>query len=126
MPEVWRILTMCMVILVPFIRRRHIALPVVTTVLGLALALLYAAPFDHMASGSFVFSGMLSIDPFSQFFKVLLYVFTLFIVGQWLVISRARTSVPAHGAQLGVLVPPPVEGHVLERGRPVQKAAGPV
>lgn len=88
MPEVWLVLTMCVVILVPFIRR-HIALPVVTTVVGLTLALL----FVDLNASSFVFSGMLVIDPFSQFFKVLLLVFTLFIVVQWLIISRAGTSV---------------------------------
>ena len=40
-----------------------------------------------------VFSGMLTIDPFSNFFKVLLLAFTLFVVAQWLMTSQRETAV---------------------------------
>ena len=91
-PEIWLTLTMCAVVIVPFIRRRSIVLPVVITLLGLALALVSALPLGpqhiNVGAASLVFSGALAIDPFSQFFKVLLLVFVIFIVAQWLMTSR--------------------------------------
>ena len=95
-PEIWLTLTMCAVVIVPFIRRRGIVLPVVTALIGLVLALVSALPlgpqYINVGAGTLVFSGALAIDPFSQFFKVLLLVFVVFIVIQWLMTSRHETD----------------------------------
>ncbi len=92
MPEVWLVLGMCAVILVPFINRRSDTWPMLTAVAALVLALIAAVSVIKEPGGG-VFSGMLAVDPFSQFFKVLLLLFTLFIVVQWTIISRQRTHV---------------------------------
>ena len=94
MPEIWLAVGMCAVILVPFICRSSVNLPVATALGALVLALLSALPFDQMTHGpgEFVFHNALAIDPFSQFFKVLLYVFTSFIIALWLLTSRRETD----------------------------------
>ena len=94
MPEIWLVITMCAVILVPFIKRTSVVLPVATTFVGLGLALVSALPLLTIRSGLGQHAfGVLAIDPFSQFFKVLLILFTLFILVQWLVTSRQDTEV---------------------------------
>lgn len=94
MPEVWLALGMCAVILVPFINRRSHLLPTLATLATLLLAL--AATVATLRSsdlmGPPVFFGMLTIDPFSQFFKLLLILFTILIVVQWMIGSRSDTS----------------------------------
>src|SRR5690606_6997583 len=95
MPEVWLVLAMCVVVLVPFIKRQSVTLPVSVTVIGLLLALWSAGQsLVHVASpAQTAFHGMLSIDPFSQFFKVLLILFTGLVVAQWLITARQHTGV---------------------------------
>lgn len=92
MPEVWLVLGMCAVILVPFINRGSHVLPLFTALAGIVLALV--ATISVIGEpGQSVFHGMLAIDPFSQFFKVLLLLFTLFIVVLWLMTTRDETHV---------------------------------
>ena len=64
MPEIWLVIAMCAVILVPFVRRRSVLAPVVVTMVGLVLALVYV-PMGSFGTGGtvHVFSGMLSFDP---------------------------------------------------------------
>ena len=96
MPEVWLVAAMCAVILVPFVKRDSAYLPTGTAMIGLVLALL--ATLSTMTTTSaegfgLIFSGMLTVDYFSQFFKVLLIVFTLLVLGQWWVASRGQVHV---------------------------------
>lgn len=95
MPEIWLIIAMCAVILVPFVRRNSFTLPLVTTMIGLGAALAYVIPTlgSNTDQPSIVFFGMLAIDPFSQVFKIILIVFTLFVVVQWMIVSRDQTNV---------------------------------
>ena len=95
MPEIWLALGMCAVILVPFINRRSHLLPTLATLatLLLALAATVATLQNPDLMGPSVFNGMLTVDPFSQFFKLLLIVFTLLVVVQWMIGSRNDTSV---------------------------------
>ena len=92
MPEIWLILAMAAVILVPFIQRRSVFMPTITTIVGLALALL-ATVVSQTDAGRSVLHGALVIDPFSQFFKLLLIAATLLVVGQWLLYGQKRTAV---------------------------------
>jgi len=91
MPECWLVIAMCAVVLVPFINRRSVLLPTVTTLIGLGLALVWAM-WTAGAEASTVFADtrVLAIDPFSQFFKVILLLFTMLIIVQWLLNSRDR------------------------------------
>ncbi|MAE62768.1 MAG: hypothetical protein CMJ18_00730 [Phycisphaeraceae bacterium] len=95
MPEIWLIIAMCAVVMVPLINRHSVILPLVTAVIGLGLAAVFAlnplARFTE-GGGSFVFGDMLAVDPFSQFFKLLLAVFTLFILAQWVITSLRTTD----------------------------------
>ena len=95
MPEIWLIIAMCAVILVPFISRTNAKLPIVSALAGLVLAGVYCLPLADSGSPDdlFVFGDMLVIDPFSQFFKILLIVFTILIVGQWQLTARHETDV---------------------------------
>ncbi len=96
LPEIWLTLAMCAVILVPFLSRRDASLPVLASLVGLLLALFSSWRLLgnlEGAGGVAAFSGMLAIDPFSTFFKVLLIFFTLLVVVQWLIVGRERTHV---------------------------------
>lgn len=101
MPECILVLGMCAVILVPFIRRRDAILPTWAAALALLAALL--ATLGGLMSGGgaeagggspetyrAVFHGALMIDPFGQFFKILLLLFTMLIVLQWLITSSRQ------------------------------------
>lgn len=87
LPECLLVVTMSAVILVPFLNRRSVTNPTLVTIVGLGSALL-AAIFTTNYSGQFIFSSMLAIDPFSQFFKSMLLLFTLMVVLQWLLLRR--------------------------------------
>jgi NADH-quinone oxidoreductase subunit N len=95
MPEIWLVVGMCAVILVPFINRRNSVLPTIVTLASLLLALASAVGTlgPSQALGASVLHGMLTVDQFSQFFKVLLLVFTLLIVVMWMIETRQKTSV---------------------------------
>ncbi len=92
MPEIVLTIGMCLVILVPLVRRESRALVVGSSLLTLFAALLATvATLPH--AGAIVFSGMLTIDPFAQFFKILLLLFAILIVAQWSLLSRDKTHV---------------------------------
>ena len=92
MPEIWMVLGMCAVILMPFVRRASTALPSVATLAALIAALAAAlGTYTRLGGpGQDIFEGMLTVDPFSQFFKVLLLLFTMLVVAQWLIINRSK------------------------------------
>jgi len=90
-PELWLVLGMCAVILVPFIRRTDIRLPVIATLISLLLALVFIP--NTASTPRTLFHGMLVVDPFSQFFKFMLIVFTALTVGQWWLLRYERGSV---------------------------------
>ena len=110
MPEVWLAVGMCVVILVPFIRRRDVRLPIYASLGTLLLALVALArpsvdqPFigadgqtvtetvSTLAVSTTVFHDMLVIDQFGQFFKLLLILFTALIIAQWWLLKRERGS----------------------------------
>lgn len=83
LPEIWLAIAMGAVLLAPLARHRASAAAVVTAVAGL-LAALVAALLTLGESHGPVFAGMLAIDPFGQFFKVLLMGFVLLVMVQWL------------------------------------------
>ncbi|MBI1337397.1 MAG: NADH-quinone oxidoreductase subunit NuoN [Phycisphaera sp.] len=94
MPEVFLVLGMCAVLLVPFIKRSSHTLPSAAAVVALALALVSAiTSFGVMGKSEpqVWLSSMLTIDPFSQFFKILLCLFTLLVVAQWLATAKDQT-----------------------------------
>ena len=97
LPECVLVLGMCAVILVPFFRRKDAVGPIwaaaLTLLLGL-MAILAGMMTESVDPYRSVFRGALMIDPFSQFFKLLLMLFTLFVVLQWLVASRRRINPP--------------------------------
>jgi len=93
-PELWLIGAMCAVILVPFIRRDQVGLYTVTAAAGLTFALLATSKtLTHLESFGPLFSGMLTVDLFSQFFKLLLIGFALLVLGQWWYTSRDQTHI---------------------------------
>jgi NADH-quinone oxidoreductase subunit N len=94
LPECILVVGMCVVILVPFIRRRSMILP--TWAAGLTLFAALLATIGGLLSGGAddssqtygaVFHAALMIDPFSQMFKILLLLFAMLIMLQWLVTS---------------------------------------
>ncbi len=90
-PEVILVVAMCVAILVPFINRQNVALPTMVAIIGLGAALFAAIFTTGQESSSLVFSDMLAIDSFSQFFKIILLLFTLLVVMQWILTSRDQT-----------------------------------
>lgn len=83
LPEIWLAVAMCAVLLAPLAKNRASAVAAATAVGGLLLALGAALLTLGDARGP-VLSGMLAIDPFGQFFKVLLMGFVLLVMVQWL------------------------------------------
>jgi len=94
MPEVWLIAAMCGVILVPFVKRESVLLPTLVALGGLLMAMLATlATLSDPGSLGFIFSGMVTVDCFSQFFKILLILFTMLVLAQWWIVSRKQTHV---------------------------------
>lgn len=95
MPECWLVITMCLVLLMPFVRKGNVILPVFVSVFGLILALLYAAGIHlgdmDAARQGLVFSNSLAIDPFSSFFKIMLMIFAILVIVQWTLFGRDKT-----------------------------------
>jgi len=97
LPEIWLVAAMCTVIIVPFFKRRSAVLPTVAAVIGLVLAgqAVLAGVWrllDQDLIGRFVLSQMLSIDLFSQFFKMMLIMFAGLVLLQWWAGSRRQTD----------------------------------
>jgi len=99
MPEIWLAIGMCVVILVPFIKRTSMGLPAVAALVTLFLAL-GTTVMTVGGAGRFILGadpahqahGMLAIDLFSQFFKALLFIFTILVIAQWWVSTRHETA----------------------------------
>ncbi|MDX1681671.1 MAG: NADH-quinone oxidoreductase subunit N [Phycisphaeraceae bacterium] len=94
MPEIWLVIAMCAVLMAPLARGRKPIVPTVIALVGTILATVSAAMSIGQVgdTGTALFHGTLAIDPFSQFFKVLLGVFTTLVLIQWWVIGRDRTD----------------------------------
>jgi len=88
-PELWLIVGMCAVILTPFLKRASVVLHTLAATVTLSLAIL-SAGLTLAGAAKPLFAGMLTIDPFSQFFKIILLVFTLLVVGQWVLVGRSK------------------------------------
>jgi len=91
MPEVWLVLGMCAAILAPFYNREKTVLPIALSAASLFLALVFTVvglAGDGQDGFRTIFWGSLTIDPFSQFFKVMLIVFSMLVILQWLITSR--------------------------------------
>lgn len=85
---------MCAVLLVPFVNRKNVTALTLCGVTGLIGAMVATSfTFGHGDQFRSIFSGMLTIDYFSQFFKILLMGFSLLVLVQWCVVSRKRTHV---------------------------------
>lgn len=91
-PEITFVLGMCAVLVAPFVLRKTRTTPAVITLatVGTALAAVFLT-LAHADAGP-AFAGMVSIDAFSQFFKITLCVLTALVVVQWLVASQKRTA----------------------------------
>lgn len=96
LPEIALILGMCAVILAPMLARRNrfaaawaAAATLVLALVAVVASMIQPVEQAWLLDGS-VLHGMLTIDPFSQFFKLLLVVFALLVLGQWLALGRDR------------------------------------
>lgn len=94
-PEVIVTVTLCLVLLVHLIDRKDTQLIPVLSILGL-LAAFYALTLN-MGMNSSTFSGMLSIDPFATFFKVVIILATIIVV----MMSRFSDEVNAESRTIG-------------------------
>jgi NADH-quinone oxidoreductase subunit N len=94
MPELMLGLAMCAVILVPFIRRGSFVLPTLAAVVGCLAALVSVMNSIARGSESFglILGNMLAIDHFSQFFKLILIIFTMLVILQWVVLGRRTVN----------------------------------
>lgn len=92
-PELWLIAGMCAVLLTPFLRRHRFTLPTMAAVGCLLAAVVFTLGTLTREAGTpgAIFSGMFVIDPFSQFFKVMLFLFALLVLTQWMLLSRSKT-----------------------------------
>jgi NADH-quinone oxidoreductase subunit N len=95
-PEICLALGMCAVVLAPMVRRGSRSLPAAAAIGALLVALAATLlTLAHVgATGRYVSGEMLAIDRFSQFFKLLLFVFTLLVIVQWLA-TRGRNAPPS-------------------------------
>jgi NADH-quinone oxidoreductase subunit N len=94
-PEVIVTVTLCLVLLVHVIDRKNTQIISILSILGL-LAAFYALTLN-MGTNSSTFSGMLSIDPFATFFKVLIILATVIVV----MMSRFSDEVNAESKTIG-------------------------
>ncbi len=96
MPEIWLVVAMCAVLIAPFVKRRNVTIPTLLAVAGLLAAMLFTLLWQSSdpSAENFrtVFSNSLAIDPFSQFFKMMLFLFAMLIVVQWVLIGRSQTD----------------------------------
>ena len=88
--EVILVITMCLVILVPIFAKKNILYTALTAALGIALALVTVNQGGE--SGAIIFGGHLAIDPFSQYFKTILYVFALLVLYMWWQTGKDETQ----------------------------------
>lgn len=91
LPEVILVLGMCAVILAPFFVARSRIVPAAITVVTLALALVAVVLNLRGGEAAHAFAGMVAVDPFSQFFKLLLMVFAIMVIAQWFIAAKHHT-----------------------------------
>lgn len=113
-PELLIALGMCGVLLATLVGKDRLRLPVTVAIVSLGGALLLALATLASPQGmqGSVLGGMFVIDPFGQFFKSLLLLTALVVLGLWLMLSRQQThelDVPDYlclllGATLGMLM----------------------
>ncbi|MCX5662577.1 MAG: NADH-quinone oxidoreductase subunit N [Planctomycetota bacterium] len=82
LPEITLALGMGAVVLTPFFGRKRDHRSTVVALAALFLALVAIVNTTHFGAAT-ILGGMLSVDPFSQFFKALLLVFTGLVIVQW-------------------------------------------
>jgi NADH-quinone oxidoreductase subunit N len=90
LPEVILAGAMCVLLLLPFVSKQA-WVQAWGTLAGLGAALI-ATALRLTVAGS-AFHGMLAVDPLSQFFKVLLLLFVMCVVVQWLIFTGPQTPV---------------------------------
>ena len=99
-PELALVLGMCAVVIVPLLGKRDWVWPTAIAFITLAVALIGAvqslfiqgAEGGWELTGRMVFYGSVAVDPFSQCFKVLLLLFSMLVLVQWMILSRRQTS----------------------------------
>lgn len=91
LPEIILVCGMCAVILAPFIMRKSRVVPAAVTIVTLLAAM--AAVLCNLRGGeaTSAFAGMVAIDPFSQFFKLILCTFAILVVALWLIVTKRHT-----------------------------------
>ncbi len=89
-PEILLVCGMCAVILAPFLVRRSRIVPAAVTLVTLVLAFV-AVALTLPDAGTIAFAGMVAIDPFSQFFKLILVAFSILVVSMWLIATKGHT-----------------------------------
>ena len=77
-PETVLVVTFCVIIIAHLISRDNKALPILLALVGTLVAGFFAV--DQFALRESIFSGMITVDAFSSFFKVLLALSTVFIL----------------------------------------------
>ncbi|MCE9592201.1 MAG: NADH-quinone oxidoreductase subunit N [Planctomycetes bacterium] len=92
MPEIWLVLGMCAVILVPFLKRTSVALPTGAALAALFFALAATTYTLVGDSGGTAVLGTLTIDPFSQFVKLIVILFAILVIAQWIITTRGQTA----------------------------------
>ena len=92
LPEVALIAATLAVLLIPvFSPRKNILAVAITTTVGLAVALIGLIYTRSLAmTGHTYFGGMLVLDPFAWFVKLLLIIFTGLVMALWFVDSHRR------------------------------------
>ncbi|NUN70987.1 MAG: NADH-quinone oxidoreductase subunit N [Bacteroidetes bacterium] len=95
LPEVIVTATLCVVLLVHLFDRKNIQLMTMLTVAGL-LAAFYVLS-GTVGANSTAFSGMLSVDPFAHFFKIVIVLATIVVA----LMSRTSDEVNAERATIG-------------------------
>lgn len=91
LPEIWLTVGMMAVLIGAFFRRSSHAAPAGLAILSLLLAIASVLPTLTMPAET-IFSDLLAIDPFSQFFKLLLLAFTTLVAVQWLITAREKSD----------------------------------
>ncbi len=77
-PETILVLTFCIVVIANLVSKENKALPILLALAGTVVAGFFA--IDQYSMNTPIFSGMITVDAFSSFFKILLAVSTAFIL----------------------------------------------
>ncbi len=88
--EIWLVIAMCLVLIVPLFGKKNAAAAAGVTVAGLIVAL--ACIYNPLTQPHLAFSGHLMIDGFSRYFKLILYTFTALVIYMWWHTGRQDTK----------------------------------